>query len=97
MLRGADLVVTGEGRFDSQSLSGKVVAGVAGRADKLGVPVVVLAGRVALDESEWVRAGIHAAMAVLPDPEGGSSLPDPAEASAELRARARELLPAVSP
>lgn len=94
---GADLVVTGEGRFDSQSLAGKVVAGVAGRAGRAKAPVAVLAGRVSLDESEWSPAGIHAAMAVLPDPGEGSSLPGPAEAFAALRARARDLIPAVLP
>ena len=35
----ADLVITGEGRLDSQSLRGKVVIGVAHRAKRLGVPV----------------------------------------------------------
>ena len=42
----ADLVITGEGRLDSQSLGGKAVVGVAKRAKKLGVPVVVLTGDV---------------------------------------------------
>ena len=42
----ADLVITGEGRLDSQSLGGKAVVGVAKRAKKLGVPVIVLAGDV---------------------------------------------------
>ena len=42
-----DLVVTGEGAFDEQSLRGKVVAGVAGAARERGVPCVVLAGQVA--------------------------------------------------
>lgn len=45
----ADLVVTGEGKFDWQSLHGKVVSGVRGVAGE--VPVIVLAGRVALEDS----------------------------------------------
>jgi len=44
-LAGADLVITGEGRIDSQSLSGKVVVGVARRAARLGVPVVAVVGQ----------------------------------------------------
>lgn len=48
MLRGADVVFTGEGKMDSQSLRGKVVIGVSRRAQKAGVPVVVVAG--GLDE-----------------------------------------------
>lgn len=43
---GADLVVTGEGRIDAQSLSGKVVVGVARRAARLGVPVIAVVGQV---------------------------------------------------
>lgn len=42
--RGARLVITGEGRLDSQSLRGKVVSGVAARAKRAGVPVVALVG-----------------------------------------------------
>ena len=44
-LEGADLVITGEGRIDSQSLSGKVVVGVARRAAPHGVPVIAVVGQ----------------------------------------------------
>jgi len=43
----ADLVFTGEGRIDAQSLSGKVVVGVGRRAAPLGVPVVAVVGDIA--------------------------------------------------
>ena len=46
ILSGADFVFTGEGKIDSQSLRGKVVVGVARRAQKLGVPVVAVVGDV---------------------------------------------------
>ena len=45
-LAGADLVITGEGSFDSQSLRGKVAGGVAKAATAHGVPCLVLAGQV---------------------------------------------------
>ena len=45
-LDSADLVITGEGRMDSQSLQGKVPAGVAARAKKKGVPVIAVVGDV---------------------------------------------------
>jgi glycerate kinase len=48
-LSGADLVVTGEGQFDAQSLRGKVVGALVGRAAAAGVPVTVVAGRVVAD------------------------------------------------
>jgi glycerate kinase len=54
----ADLVVTGEGRFDDQSLRGKVVAGVARLATEHGVPCVVLAGQVATERDQAVAAGV---------------------------------------
>ena len=43
---GADLVFTGEGKIDAQSLRGKVVIGVARRAKKHGVPVIVVVGDI---------------------------------------------------
>ena len=47
----ADLVITGEGRFDDQSLHGKVVSALAAGARARQIPVVVLAGQVTLEES----------------------------------------------
>jgi glycerate kinase len=46
-LRGADLVITGEGSFDQQSFGGKVVGNVLERAAIFGVRVLVIAGRAA--------------------------------------------------
>lgn len=43
-LRGAALVLTGEGRLDGQTLAGKTVAGVAAAARRQGVPVIALTG-----------------------------------------------------
>jgi glycerate kinase len=54
----ADLVITGEGSFDHQSLRGKVVAGVAGAARDRGLPCVVLAGRVSAGRREAAVAGV---------------------------------------
>lgn len=45
-LSGADLVITGEGKIDSQSLRGKAVIGVARRAKRAGVPVVAIVGDI---------------------------------------------------
>jgi glycerate kinase len=57
-LDAADLVITGEGSFDHQSLRGKVVAGVAGAARDRGLPCVVVAGRVTTGRREAAAAGI---------------------------------------
>jgi glycerate 2-kinase len=60
-LPGADLVVTGEGALDEQTLRGKAPAGVAAAARAAGVPVVAVAGVVALDRDTLAAAGIEAA------------------------------------
>jgi glycerate 2-kinase len=55
----ADVVITGEGSFDEQSLRGKVVAGVAEAARGRGVPCLVVAGRVAVDATEAGVTGTY--------------------------------------
>ena len=60
-LPGADLVVTGEGSLDVQTLHGKAPAGVAAAARAAGIPVVAVAGRSLLRTDELAGAGIAAA------------------------------------
>lgn len=62
---GADLVVVGEGRLDGQSLAGKAPVRVADLARRLGVPVVAVAGQVAVDASALRSAGIDRAHQLL--------------------------------
>jgi glycerate 2-kinase len=57
-LDAADLVITGEGSFDHQSLRGKVVAGIAAGARDRGLPCVVLAGRNETGFREAAAAGV---------------------------------------
>jgi glycerate kinase len=57
----ADLIVTGEGRFDDQSLHGKVISAVAAGARS---PVLVLAGQVTLDRAALQKAGVSAAYSI---------------------------------
>lgn len=57
----ADLVLTGEGSFDWQSLRGKVPAGVAAAAGEHAVPCLVLAGQVSVGRRELAAAGIESA------------------------------------
>jgi glycerate kinase len=60
----AELVITGEGRFDDQSLHGKVVSALSHGAGAHRIPVLVLAGQVTLDTAALRDAGIAAAFAV---------------------------------
>ncbi|HEV7898893.1 MAG TPA: glycerate kinase [Planosporangium sp.] len=57
-LDAADVVITGEGSFDHQSLRGKVVAGVAEAARDRALPCVVLAGRISAGRREAARIGV---------------------------------------
>ena len=64
LLDGADLVITGEGRLDSQSLQGKVVSGVAKRARAKGVPVVALVGDVDTSGYQAYDIGVDAIFSI---------------------------------
>ena len=59
-LDGADLVITGEGSLDAQSLAGKTPVGVARAAARRGIEVVAVAGRSTLSAAELAAAGIAA-------------------------------------
>jgi glycerate kinase len=89
----ADVVVTGEGSFDWQSLRGKVVSGVAEAALGQGRACVVLAGRVEVGRREYAATGVSGAFAVVDDlrdrglPES-DALVRPAEHLAALAERA---------
>ena len=78
-LPGADLVVTGEGALDEQTLSGKAPAGVAAAARAAGVPVVAVCGQNTLTDQQLAAAGI-AAVYTLTDvePDVERCLADPA-------------------
>ncbi|GAC1429496.1 MAG: glycerate kinase [Chloroflexota bacterium] len=81
-VRGCDLILTGEGRVDGQTLHGKVIAGIARVAHAQGVPVVVLAGGILPDAYALHDRGVAALLSVMPAPLE----------LAEAEARARELI-----
>lgn len=60
-LAGADWVITGEGRFDEQSLGGKVVSGVVERARRAGCRIAVVAGAVELGSAEAMVDAVEVA------------------------------------
>ena len=71
----ADLIFTGEGCLDGQTLRGKAVAGVARRAKALGVPVIALVGGSKGDLAPLYEQGLTAAVSI-------NRLPQPLEESA---------------
>ena len=64
---GASVIITGEGKIDSQTLNGKVISGICKRAVKLGVPVAVFAGISEIDDEDAERMGIVKTTALLKD------------------------------
>lgn len=59
-LEGADLVITGEGRIDSQSADGKVISGVARRTKAKGIPLIAIAGGIADSAGAVYDIGVSA-------------------------------------
>jgi glycerate kinase len=69
LVAAADLLVTGEGSFDWQSLRGKVVSGVARAGLAAATPALVIAGRVAVGRREAMAAGLSGTYAVVSRPD----------------------------
>ncbi|KJL47834.1 Glycerate 2-kinase [Microbacterium hydrocarbonoxydans] len=70
-ISGADLVITGEGSLDEQSLGGKTPMGVAAAARAAGIPVIAVCGRSAITEEQATDAGfrrVYALSEIEPDP-----------------------------
>ncbi len=68
LLPGVDVVITGEGRLDGQSLSGKTPIGVARAAKRQGKPVIVLAGSLGDGWQACLDEGVTAAFALADGP-----------------------------
>ena len=64
-MKGAALVITGEGRIDSQSINGKVPVGVAALAQKYNIPVIGIAGSLGRDVEVANGYGIDAVFSIL--------------------------------
>jgi glycerate kinase len=93
-LAGADLVLTGEGRLDAQTLGGKAIAGIARRARAAHVPVAAIVGGLAPDVTNAQlsdRLGVDAVMSLPPRPctldEAVAHAPDWLADAAERAAR----------
>ncbi|KFJ90436.1 glycerate kinase [Pseudomonas sp. 1-7] len=85
----ADLVITGEGRMDAQTLHGKTPVGVARVARAAGVPVIALSGSLGDNYQALYEAGIEAAFSLAPGPLSLEQAM--ACAAAELQARTADI------
>lgn len=88
--QGASLVVTGEGSIDAQTLHGKAPAGVLAAAQRLGIPVVALGGRVEC-EGALLAGGFHAVRAITPHDQPTDVAMQRETAIANMERAAREL------
>lgn len=79
IIKGTDLVITGEGRIDSQSKRGKLISGIADRCRRAGVPVIAIGGKVDLEEIDskdrtYILPGFTKVYAIGPEPKNESDL-----------------------
>ena len=67
-LAGCDLVLTGEGKLDEQTLGGKGPLGVARHAQARGIAAIAFCGGLVVDEARLRQAGVTAAMPIVDAP-----------------------------
>lgn len=68
-LKNVDLVVTGEGRLDAQTLHGKLIYGITQRAKLYNVPVVALCGSLEVNPNQMAAIGLKAAFSISSGPQ----------------------------
>jgi len=83
-IRTADMVVTGEGKLDGQTVMGKAPIGVARLAKKYGKPVIAFAGCVTEDAAACNGHGIDAFFPIVPGPIALAEAMEPDNASRNL-------------
>lgn len=95
-LDGATMVITGEGRFDAQSLMGKATGGIMRLANIKNVPVAILAGKI--DDRNVALAGqTHAMLEITPPDMPLKQALDPETAVTNLRQAAKRLIHTLFP
>jgi glycerate kinase len=73
-LAGCDLVITGEGRTDGQTLHGKAPMGVIHEARRQGIPVIVISGSIGPGAEEVLGHGVEAYYGAIVEPMGEAEL-----------------------
>jgi glycerate kinase len=64
MIINTDLIITGEGKIDGQSLRGKVVIGVAERASNKNIPVIAVVGAIGEDAEKAYQMGVSSIFSI---------------------------------
>lgn len=68
MIKDADLIITGEGKIDGQSIRGKVPVGIAQRAKKFNIPLLAIVGSMGEDIEQVYERGITAVFSTCKNP-----------------------------
>lgn len=89
----ADLVITGEGSLDDQSLHGKAAIALSRAALRQGKPVLAVCGRISMSPENQMREGITLSGALVGEKDGGL----PVDSARELALRTEELLRELAP
>jgi glycerate kinase len=88
-LSGADVVITGEGRFDSQSVQGKAPWGILRRAEKLSIPTYLICGDADTQQGSRFKA-VLTLTSIEKDVE--KSISNPAPLVTQLGAQVAQLI-----
>lgn len=67
-IKGADFIITGEGKIDNQTIHGKLISGIAQHARKISIPVVALCGTMELSPNEIQKLGLKAVFSIQSKP-----------------------------
>lgn len=95
-VKGADLVITGEGRVDGQTAMGKVPSGILKEAQKQNIPVIVIAGSIE-DTEKMNRAGFQGVFSITPGPVSLEKAMEPEFAKANIRRTVSQVCSAIRP
>lgn len=90
-LKGADYVITGEGKLDGQTSMGKAPMGVAQIAAANGIPVIALAGAIGEGTEKLNELGITSYFSIVKGPISLEEAMNPEITSTNLRENARQL------
>lgn len=89
VIQGADVIITGEGKIDSQTGGGKLIQGICRKAQSQHIPVVALCGTLQASPEDIHKVGLQAAFSIIPRPV---LLAEALEQTAELLERTAEHL-----
>jgi len=90
LLENTDLVITGEGRMDTQTVMGKAPKGIAEAANRKGIPVIALTGNIE-DAAAINRIGICGVFSIIPYPMSTADAMNPETAYRNIRQTVEQL------